>query len=86
MGASWPAPKNRSDHWVSYAVLDQNWKLVANEDLNYYELYDIVNDVYEKVDLKETNTDVVENLINKIMEWKNGLPEKPDKRLFSSER
>lgn len=86
MGANWPAPKNRPDHWVSYAVLDQNWKLVASEDLSYVELYDIVNDVYEKVDLKETNTDVVENLINKIIEWKNGLPEKPDEKLFSNLR
>lgn len=86
MGANWPAPKNRPDHWVSYAVLDQNWKLVASEDLSYVELYDIVNDVYEKVDLKETNTDVVENLINKIIEWKNDLPEKPDEKLFSNER
>ncbi len=86
MGANWPAPKNRPDHWVSYAIVDQNWKLVANRDFSYYELYDIVADVYEKVDLKETNQEVVENLINKIREWKNGLPEKPDKKLFSSER
>ena len=86
MGANWPAPKNRPDHWVSYAVLDQKWKLVASEDLSYYELYDITNDVYEKVDLKEAKQNVVEDLLNKIEVWKNGLPEKPDKKLFSSER
>ena len=45
-----------------------------------------MNDVYEKVDLKEANPDVVENLINKIRDWKNGLPDKPDKKLFSNER
>ena len=40
----------------------------------------------KKNDLKEANSDVVESLINKISEWKNGLPEKPDPKLFSNER
>ena len=30
--APWPARKAKPDHWVSYAVVSQNWKLVANRD------------------------------------------------------
>lgn len=86
MGASWPAKNATPDHWVSYAIVDQKWKLVANNDLSYVELYDIATDTYEKNDLKESNTLVVTDLKNKIMEWKKTLPEKPNKKLFSKER
>ncbi len=85
-GARWPASKNAPDHWVAYAIVDEQWKLVANKDLNYVELYDIANDVYEANDLKAQNTGVVENLKNKITEWQNTLPAKPDSKLFSKER
>ena len=86
MNANWPAPKNKPDHWASYAVLDQNWKLLASEDFSHHELYDITNDVYEKNDLKQAHPDVVVKLLNKIREWKNGLPEKPDKKIISFTR
>lgn len=86
MGASWPANKNNPDHWVSYAIVDEQWKLVANNDLSYVELYDIANDVSEKNDLKEQNTNVVSNLKNKIIEWQKTLPKKPSEKLFSKER
>jgi len=86
MNASWPANKNRPDHWVSYAVLDQNWKLVANQDLSYVELYDIAKDVYEKNDLKKENTEVVSHLIKQIRDWQKSLPEGPSEKLFSKER
>ncbi|WP_299666695.1 sulfatase-like hydrolase/transferase [uncultured Polaribacter sp.] len=86
MGARWPASKNAPNHWVSYAIVDEQWKLVANKDLSYVELYDIANDVYEKNDLKDKNIRIVENLKNKIVKWQKTLPEKPDKKLFSKER
>lgn len=86
MNASWPINKNRPDHWVSYAVVDQNWKLVGNYDLSYVELYDIATDVYEKNDLKEENREVAEGLIHQIKEWQSSLPEKPGEHLFSAER
>jgi N-acetylgalactosamine-6-sulfatase len=86
IGAHWPANKNAPDHWVSYAIVDNHWKLVANNDLSYVELYDIAMDVYEKNDVKVQNTEVVKNLKNKIIEWQKTLPEKPDDKLFSKER
>ncbi|MCK0157282.1 sulfatase-like hydrolase/transferase [Cellulophaga sp. F20128] len=86
IGASWPANKNKPDHWVSYAVVDQKWKLTANNDLSYVELYDITTDVYEQTDVKDTHTEIVKNLIAKIEDWQKTLPEQPDEKLFSKER
>lgn len=86
MNASWPINKNRPDHWVSYAIVDQYWKLVANQDLSYVELYDIAKDVYEKNDLKEENAEIVSSLIQQIQDWQKSLPEGPSEKLFSKER
>lgn len=86
IGANWPANKNAPDHWVSYAIVDQNWKLVANKDFSYVELYDIAADVFEKVDLKDLHTDMAENLKNKIIDWTKTLPKTPNEKQFSIER
>ncbi|MEM9859915.1 MAG: sulfatase-like hydrolase/transferase [Bacteroidota bacterium] len=86
MGAIWPPRESSPDHWVSYAIVDGKWKLVCNNDLSYYELYNIAADVYEKNDLKASNTDVVANLIDQIKEWRENLVGKPSDRLFSEER
>ena len=84
--SAWPAQKNRPDHWVSYAIRDQNWKLVANKDSSYVELYAIDKDPYEKIDLKEKHPEVVKQLLKKLTQWQDSLPLKPDKGLFSAER
>ncbi len=86
MNGSWPINKNRPDHWISYAVVDQNWKLVGNKDLSYVELYDITQDVYEQNDLKGAHEEVVKELIGQIKDWQATLPEKPNEHLFSAER
>jgi len=82
----WPAPKHRPDHWVSYAVLDQNWKLVTNRDASYVELFDVLADPYEKKDLKAEQPDRVKAMLQKLTQWRTSLPSQPDKRLFSAER
>ncbi|MDC1277058.1 sulfatase-like hydrolase/transferase, partial [Algibacter sp.] len=84
--ATWPAQKNKPDHWVTYAIVEDHWKLVANNDLSYFELYDIAADAYEKADLKEKYMDVTNELKNKIIEWQQTLPLSPSKKLFSIER
>lgn len=86
MSGAWPIQKSRPHHWVSYAVVDQNWKLVANRDSSYVELYDIAADVYEKNDLKEEKPQVVEQLLAKLNAWKATLPAKPTGDVFSAER
>ena len=82
----WPASKSKPDHWVSFAVVDQTWKLVTNDDLSYVELYDIAGDVYEKKDLKAQHPDTVKQLIQKLEDWKKTLPAKPTGNVFSAER
>ena len=70
----WPVRKSKPDHWVSFAVVDQTWKLVSNGDLSYVELYDIAGDLHEKHDIKEQHPNVVIELLEKLKSWQNTLP------------
>ena len=86
MASAWPIPESRPYHWVSYATVDRNWKLLANNDLSYLELYDLVADPLEKRDLKTSRPEVVAELSAKIRSWQSELPEKPTGDVFSAER
>ncbi len=86
MQAPWPMPKSRPYHWVSYAVVHHNWKLLTNRDASYSELYDIVADPYEQTDLKNTEPEVVRKLKQQIDQWRATLPQKPSATVFSNER
>ena len=86
MDGSWPINQKKPNHWVSYTIVKDTWKLVANTDLSYVELYDIASDVYEKKDVKEEQKEVVQNLIIEIEKWQKTLPKKPNNKLFSKER
>ncbi|MBL9189675.1 MAG: sulfatase-like hydrolase/transferase [Opitutaceae bacterium] len=82
----WPASKTKPDHWTSFAVVDQNWKLVANKDRSFVELYDIAIDPYEKTDLKGQKPETVKQLLEKLEAWQQTLPAKPVGAVFSAER
>ena len=82
----WPASKAKPDHWVSYAVVDQSWKLLTNNDLSYVELYQIATDVSEENDLKSEHPDTVKQLLKKLRSWQKTLPTKPGGDVFSAER
>lgn len=84
--ARWPAPRTRPDHWVSYAVVHKDRKLVSNRDGSHLELYDIAADPYEKRDLKGSEPEVVSALQGLLEEWKATLPARPSGNVFSSER
>ena len=86
MNSGWPIQESRPFHWVSYAVVDQQWKLLTNEDAGYVELFDIVSDPYEKDDLKTVHPKVVERLKQKLTQWKSTLPAQPTGDVFSAER
>jgi N-acetylgalactosamine-6-sulfatase len=86
MNAAWPANKSRPYHWVAYAIVDQQWKLMTNKDASYWELYNIADDPYERSDLKDGEPKVVARLLNKLADWKQTLPEKPTGAVFSAER
>ncbi len=82
----WPAPKSRPEHWVSYAVVDQQWKLVSNKDGSYLELYDIAADPLEKKDINTSKPNVARQLRDKLTRWQASLPAKPAGNVFSAER
>ena len=84
--APWPARKTKPDHWVSYAVVSKNWKLVSNRDAKYVELYDLVTDPLEKNDLKEKNPGKVTDLKKMLAQWQGTLPAKPSGNVFSNLR
>ena len=84
--APWPARKTKPDHWVSYAVVSKNWKLVSNRDAKYVELYDLVDDPLEKKDLKEKYPARVTQLKKMLSQWQGTLPAKPTGNVFSNLR
>jgi N-acetylgalactosamine-6-sulfatase len=84
--APWPAQNGKPYHWVSWAIVDQNWKLMANKDMTHFELYDIAADPMEKTDLAAAKAEVASGLIDRIKAWQETLPEKPSGNVFSKER
>ena len=86
MKSAWPIRNSKPYHWVSYAVVHENWKLMTNSDSTYSELYDMTADPLEKNDLSTANKEVVEQLLGKIEDWKTTLPSAPSGDVFSAER
>lgn len=82
----WPAPKDRPDHWVSWAVVSENWKLVANRDLDHVELYDIASDFRESNDQAGAKPEVIASLLETLRAWQATLPDSPSGNVFSEER
>ena len=82
----WPAPAHSPDHWVSYVIVDQKWKLLANQDSSHVELYNIAADPFEANDLKPQHPEVVRELLGQLATWKATLPEQPTGAVFSAER
>lgn len=75
-----------SFHWVDFAVVDGDWKLLVDDASDYVELYNIVQDPFEKNNVQEQHPEVIKRLNEKLASWKATLPEKPDPKNFSSLR
>ena len=84
--STWPANKTRPHHWVSWAIVHHHWKLVANRDLDYMELYDISKDPYEKNNLLKKQATVATSLAAELKHWQSTLPEGPSGNVFSELR
>lgn len=86
ISAPWPAHESKPDHWVSYVVVDQQWKLCFSRDFSYFELFDLETDPFEKKNFAEKETKVVTSLRKKLDNWLSSLPERPTGDVFSSLR
>jgi arylsulfatase A-like enzyme len=86
IGASWPPTKSRPDHWVAWAVVQNQWKLVANESLTYTELYEISADVAEAHNVSDAHPEVAASMLVKLKDWQATLPSKPTGDVFSNLR
>jgi N-acetylgalactosamine-6-sulfatase len=84
--APWPAHESKPDHWVSYVVVSQQWKLCLNRDLEYAELFDLVKDPLEKKNVVDKQEQVVAKLKTMLDDWLASLPPKPTGNVFSSLR
>ena len=86
MQSAWPARANQPFHWVSYAVVDEHWKLVCNKDISYCQLFDLHADPFEMQDVSATQPAVVKKMKLLLANWKSTLPAKPSGDVFSVER
>lgn len=84
--APWPAPKDRPDHWGSYAIVHDGWKLIANQELSYTELYDLTTDPLEKQNLAGRQQERLASLLTQLTMWRDSLPPAPTGPVFSSTR
>lgn len=86
MQSRWPAREQQPYHWVSYAVVQDHWKFVCNQDGKHCELFDLKTDPFEKQDVSASQVDVVKNMKTLLADWKSTLPSKPTGNVFSAER
>ncbi|WP_411846558.1 sulfatase-like hydrolase/transferase [Roseibacillus persicicus] len=86
INGTWPQNKRKPEHWASFAIVDQDWKLLSNKDGSYAELYNLATDPLEKTDLKDKQPETTQELLAKLKAWKETLPAQPDPSCFSKER
>ncbi|MDA9777003.1 sulfatase-like hydrolase/transferase [Rubripirellula sp.] len=86
MQSPWPIQKARPYHWVSFAMVHKNWKLLTNQDSTYCELYDVTKDPLETVNVSTKYPEVVEQMLKDLDGWKSTLPSSPSGDVFSIER
>ena len=81
------APREaKPDHWVSYAVASMQWKLVANNDLSHFELFDLEK-IPSKRKISRTRNPMSRRIcLPRSGKWKSTLPAKPTGNVFSGLR
>lgn len=84
--SAWPKNPRRPDHWVSWSVMKDGWKLVANTDLSHLELYHVADDVAEGEDMMEAKVEIAEGLLAELKSWQASLPAEPVGDVFSELR
>ena len=84
--ANWPPAKSRPEHWASFVVMHDRWKLLASGNRGHLELYDLVADPLEAVDQAAAFPQVVRQLLEQLDAWEKTLPASPAGDVFSSLR
>ncbi|TWU38861.1 Arylsulfatase [Novipirellula aureliae] len=69
------ANDRKPNGWVSAAVRDGDWKLLANRNRDRVELYNITQDRFESNDLADKNPEKVKALLAMWDAWKSQLPQ-----------
>ncbi len=70
---------NRPNGWVSGAVRDGNWKLLADAKRERVELYNIDADRFESRDLSRENRTKTKELLTMLKDWQGHLPDRGQK-------
>ena len=86
MQSRWPIREKQPYHWVSYAMVKDQWKLLTNGDGSYVELYNMADDPMEADDLKTRHAETVQQLQKELKDWQQTLPDHPTGNVFSAER
>lgn len=70
---------NRPNGWVSGAVRDGEWKLLADHKRERVELYNIASDRFESKDLSGGNRTKTAELLAQLDKWQGELPKRLEK-------
>lgn len=76
----------KSEHWASYVIVSDRWKMLTNNDQSYVELYDIVADPLEQKNIVEQDAALTEKIKKKLTDWIATLPKEPTGNVFSKLR
>ena len=82
----WRGPKVREFTWPQLGVRDGRWKLIANDEMQRTELFDLEGDWAEARDVSAEHPEVVLALSAMLDVWKETLPVEPGKSTVSKKR
>jgi N-acetylgalactosamine-6-sulfatase len=82
----WRTASTRGDNWPTLAVREGGWKLLLGKDAGRVELFRFPGDRLERANLRDEHPDEVKRLKGLIEAWKQGLPARPSRACFSSQR
>ena len=71
--------EDRPNGWVTGAVRDGKWKLLANENQKRFELYNILDDRFESKDRSQENPTKTKELLAMLKDWQRQLPKRMEK-------
>jgi N-acetylgalactosamine-6-sulfatase len=69
-----------------YSAMYGNYRLLAGQQFEVLELYEVYNDPFENNNLKASHPEVASRLVEMLKAWHAMLPEKPDPECFSKYR